>query len=40
MAWGNAGNTTEEQDMISGVNDKKILKVNDVNDGNDDKIAL
>lgn len=40
MSWGNAENTTEVQDMISGVDDHKVLKVNDVNVGNDDKKAL
>ncbi len=39
MAWGNVGDSTENQDMISGVVNKRILRVDNVNTANDAKKA-
>lgn len=40
MAWGNTDGSTRDQDLISGAANKNILKINDVNDNDDDKKAL
>jgi len=42
-SWGNTNESTNDQDMISGAAHHRILKVNDVEDGEgsgDNKIAL
>ncbi len=38
--WGNSGNSQLNQNIVSDPANKNILKVNDVNNGNDAKIAL
>jgi|GEM_PF-5413673 hypothetical protein len=38
-SWGNPDNDQLDQDLVSSTSNKNILKVNDVNDGNDAKTA-